>query len=358
MSPTPDTLTDSQPTSSIRASVIIPAYNAEKFIPRAINSALEQTERRLEVIVVDDASTDATASIVADIANSDNRVHLLQNAVNSGPGAARNRALDRASGDWILLLDADDAFAVSNRTEKLLALGEQHEVDLVGDNLLVCAESNLLEGRPMLPIPAEGQLMSAAEFIAGDIGTRAMPRVTYGFMQPAFRRRFLEAHGLRFDGTNRFGEDFLLYVACLLKGARWWITPEPMYRYVVRSGSLTETQTAADLLRIKTREEEWLREDPVVASDPALALALRRHKAGIARRYYYRAFTDAVKSRAYGEALGHLLDTPSGFRDIMLESLVQSPRALAKALRGGYRRPEHPTQSVSRSASGTAASHG
>jgi hypothetical protein len=237
-------------------------------------------------------------------------------------------------------------------------LGEQHEADLVGDNLLLCAESNLLEGKSMLPIPAEGKLMSAAEFVAGNVGTRSMPRVSYGFMQPAFRRSFLEVHGLRYDGSNRFGEDFLLCVACLLKGARWWITPEPMYRYVVRAGSLTETQASVDLLRIKTREEEWLREDPIVASDPALARALRRHKVGIARRYYYRAFTDAVKSRAYAEAFGLLVDTPSGFRDIILESLVQSPRAIAKALRGGYRGLKRPTPSVSRPASGAAASHG
>jgi cellulose synthase/poly-beta-1,6-N-acetylglucosamine synthase-like glycosyltransferase len=99
MNSTRPTLTERLATSFVRASVIIPAYNAEQFIARAINSALAQAERRLEVIVIDDASTDATASVVAEIASHDGSVHLLQRTRSILVLAPRAPRLEHASGD-------------------------------------------------------------------------------------------------------------------------------------------------------------------------------------------------------------------------------------------------------------------
>jgi len=96
-------------------------------------------------------------------------------------------------------------------------------------------------------------------------------------------------------------------------------------------------QSSGDLLRIRSLEDHLLRTDPIVASDPKLAIALRRHKAKIEHFYYYRAFTDAVKAGATKQALRILLESASGFRHIVLESLVQAPAVTIKALRGGYR---------------------
>lgn len=331
----------------IRASIIMPAYNAEVFVARAIDSALAQTEPRIEVIVIDDASTDATAAIVARIAARDGRVRLLRSAVNGGPGAARNRGLDVARGEWIALLDADDGY-LPHRLETLLALGERHDADLVSDNLMLCPEDGSADSGPMLParLLSRTTQLSAAEFVAGNVGSRDEPRVSFGFMQPVFRRDFLERNRIRYEERNRFGEDYLLCLDCLSSGARWWVTPEAMYRYAVRVGSLTEVQTAADLMRICRKEEALLREDPIVAADRDLARALLRHKAVIDRCYYYRAFTDAVKARTFAHALRLLFETPSGFRHIVLESCAQAPAIGAKALRGGYRRRPRPARSA------------
>ena len=86
-------------------SVIIPAYNAEKFIGKAIESALAQIRPAKEIIVVDDASTDRTAEIARGFGE---RVQVLVNKVNSGPGASRDRGAQAASGDYLAFLDADD----------------------------------------------------------------------------------------------------------------------------------------------------------------------------------------------------------------------------------------------------------
>ena len=323
----------------IRVSVIIPAYNAEAFIARAVDSALAQTETSLEILVVDDASTDGTAALVEAIAASDPRVRLIRSAVNGGPGVARNLGLEAAQGRWIALLDADDSY-LPQRLETLIALAEANGADLVSDNLLLIQEDG--SAPPMLMIPSKvlpaPKRVSPAEFIAGNIGSRTRPRISYGFMAPVFRREFRERHAIRYNAHNRFGEDYMLAVGMLMAGGQWWITPEPLYRYSVRKGSLTEVQSSADLQRIRQMEAALLRDHPRVAADPVLARELRRHKAVIDRCYYYRAFTDALKSRAFGEATRLLVETPSGFRHIVTESAAQLPLIAAKALRGGYAR--------------------
>jgi glycosyltransferase involved in cell wall biosynthesis len=322
----------------IQASVVIPAYNAERTIRRTIASALAQTEQRFEVVVIDDASSDATAAIVANLAEQDRRIILLRNTSNLGPAASRNRGLAVVRGDWVVLLDADDEI-LPERIETLIALGQRHEADLVADNLLICPEDSTEQPEPMISdraLPA-GKFLSTAAFIAGNVGSRWTPRVSYGFLQPIMRRDFLRQHDLRYDERNRFAEDFMLYTACLLRGARWWLTPQAMYRYWVRAGSSTDVQSAADLQRIRSMEQKLLRDEPRVASDPELARALRRHLAVIDRFYHYRAFTDAVKARTGAKAFQLLFESPSGFRRILMEGALRAPMITMKALRGGFR---------------------
>jgi glycosyltransferase involved in cell wall biosynthesis len=91
--------------SNIRISVVIPAYNAERFLPRCLKSVFAQTLKPVEVIVVDDGSTDQTAAIAASLG----ATVFIQ--ANSGVAAARNYGIQNASGDWIALLDADDLWA-------------------------------------------------------------------------------------------------------------------------------------------------------------------------------------------------------------------------------------------------------
>lgn len=319
-------------------SILVPAFNAEAFIADAICSALAQTEAAIEVLVADDASSDATARIVADLAAQDSRVRLLRSAVNRGPGSARNRALEAARGEWIALLDADDSFA-PHRIAKLLGHAARHEADLVADNLLLCFQN----GEPSVPMFSRARLpspkwLTPVALVNGTCGSRKEPRVSTGFLQPIIRRAFIEQHQLRYHEDSRFGEDILFYMRCALAGARWWLTPEPMYRYRVRDGSATEVQSAADLHRISTFEAKLLRTHPMVAADPALARALRRHKAIIDRFYWYRAFMDPMKRREFIPAARVLTESPDGFRHVVLETAVQAPRIAAKALRGGYGR--------------------
>ncbi|HXF99752.1 MAG TPA: glycosyltransferase family A protein, partial [Bacteroidota bacterium] len=99
-------------------SVVIPAYNAEKYIRRTLESALAQTYEPFEVIVVDDGSTDATAEIVRDIAARDRRMRLLQKE-NGGVATARNLGIQSSDGSLIAPLDADDVWYPSKLEEQM-----------------------------------------------------------------------------------------------------------------------------------------------------------------------------------------------------------------------------------------------
>src|ERR1017187_6172907 len=88
-----------------RFSVVIAAFEAERTVASAVNSALAQTRTDLEVIVVDDGSSDRTAAVVGQI--TDHRVQLLRQA-NAGPSAARNVGISATRGDYVAFLDSDD----------------------------------------------------------------------------------------------------------------------------------------------------------------------------------------------------------------------------------------------------------
>jgi glycosyltransferase involved in cell wall biosynthesis len=320
---------------AVRVSVIMPAFNAEPFIAAALASAQAQTETDIEILVINDCSTDRTVEIVQTLGEADSRIRLFNMPVNSGPAAARNRGFSLARGKWIALLDADDGFH-PRRLEQLLALAESKGADVVSDNLLLCPVDE--PAVPMIPVERMGppRHLSPAEFVNGNIGSRKTPRVSYGFMQPVFKRAFLERHHIAYNEQNRFGEDYLLALNCLVRGAQWWMTPEPMYHYTIRKGSLTEAQSSQDLMRIRS-EERRLLADPRVAGDKMLVRAIKQHKTIIDRCYYYRAFTDAVKAGQFPLAATIFFESPLSVRLIAQESLAQAPLIMGKAMRGGYR---------------------
>ncbi|MDD4616190.1 MAG: glycosyltransferase [Alphaproteobacteria bacterium] len=89
-------------------SVVIPAYNSAKSITRAIESAQKQKDVDVEIIVVDDASTDSTAEVVRNLQKNDSRIRLISHDTNKQVGQARNTGIEAAKADWIAFLDADD----------------------------------------------------------------------------------------------------------------------------------------------------------------------------------------------------------------------------------------------------------
>ncbi len=117
-------------TSLPKVSVIMPAYNSEQFIEEAIRSVLEQTERNLELIVIDDGSSDSTCEIIENLAKTDSRIRFLKNPKNIGCADTRNRGFAECRGEYIALLDSDDVW-YPDKLEKQLELAEKSGADIV-----------------------------------------------------------------------------------------------------------------------------------------------------------------------------------------------------------------------------------
>lgn len=223
-------------------SIVIAAYNAVGDLERAVRSAQAQTLSDFEILIVDDASTDETVALANRLASDDPRIVILPQNVNGGPAVARNRALERAQGRWVAVLDADDGYE-PERLEVLVREAERLGADLIADNLLMFAAG---EDRPVGLGYEETYLdgispLTVEAYLAGetttDEGTRSL-----GYLKPLVRRAFLEDNGLRYPEDIRCAEDSCLYASSLLKGAVFHVVPQAYYQYTVHRASTTQSR--------------------------------------------------------------------------------------------------------------------
>ena len=116
----------------MKASIIIPVYNAKKFLRQCIDSVISQTFKDWEVILVDDCSTDDSVKIIEEFINDsvNGNFFLLRQERNHGPSAARNRGIREAKGEYVFFLDADDTIT-PDCIELLYGLAKQHDADYV-----------------------------------------------------------------------------------------------------------------------------------------------------------------------------------------------------------------------------------
>ena len=250
-------------------SIVIAAYNAEQFLRRAVLSALRQTYRVLEIIVVDDASRDQTSATVERLAEEFQNVVLIRLATNGGPSAARNAGFAAARGSWIAVLDADDAIT-EDRIEFMIEAARTCNADIVLDAFrFYYLETDTLGPNALGFESSQPESVSVTQFVskARPLGTEA----DWGLLQPMFRRSFLEKHTLSYPPKSRHGEDFLLMVDALLAGARLVLCRRPGYLYTHRTSGLSRTTLNYALMWQHT--EQLAREARVMAI-PGLQSAL------------------------------------------------------------------------------------
>ena len=313
-------------------SIIIPVFNCAHLIGSAVRSAQAQSEGRIEIIVVDDASTDGTVAAVDNLAERDARIRLLRMERNGGPGAARNAGLDAAGGEWVALLDADDRYH-PQRLRRLLDAAASHEAHLVADNLLLVRPPDMQPIAPMIPPEWLGQasVVSPAAFVEGNIQTDRSRGVAYGFLKPIIRRDFLDRTGIRYDDL-RFSEDYVFALRCLLAAARYVILPEALYDYAVSTAGLTIRHSADDLARLIGVERALL-SNPGVEPGTPLHRAMRRHIRSVELALGWFRFAQAIKRRDPVAAFSQVFESPAHFRHIGREGLRAVPRALVHGRR-------------------------
>ena len=273
------------------ATVIIAAYQAETFVAQAVRSALDQTLRDIEVIVVDDGSRDDTAAVARAAAGDDARFQLVVRSSNGGVAAARNVGLEMASGRWIAVLDADDTFA-PERLEKLIAAAEARDADLLADNITLVGGTRTLAFD--IPERFARTAVGAVQFIALD--TPGLETLPTGFMKPVMRRAFLERFALRYPEGIVSGEDFDLYLRALMRGARLFMIGESYYRALVRADSLSRANPALNDAALM-RSLDGLIVDARDVGRPDAERMLRRRAHDLSAYGEYCRLSDALRRR-------------------------------------------------------------
>jgi succinoglycan biosynthesis protein ExoO len=211
-------------------SVIIPAYNVSSIVERAIESAAAQTLPALEILVIDDCSTDNTVEVVKALGREIPSLRLLSTPANGGPGAARNVGLRAAKGDWIALLDSDDAWK-PGRLKRLSEVAGATAADFVADNLVMwdaVADAQVKPFYYKLPEPQK-QITLVDLFQADD--NFNFSKASYALMKPILRRKFLLDNKIEYKENMRIGEDFTLFAESLFNGAKIILIEDAYYIY-------------------------------------------------------------------------------------------------------------------------------
>ena len=216
-----------------RVSVVIPVYNAGQYLGECLDSVLGQTMKEIEVLCVDDGSTDDSAKILADYAARDARVKVLSQA-NAGPGAARNRALDAATGENVVFIDPDDFYPSCHVLEKLHdALSES------GCPMSAGKIRRVPEGDPRA-VKYNSSYDRLRSYPHCGLLTLDEFQTPFRYSCYMFRRSLLDNAGIRFPLWRRF-QDPLFLAKALVAGGRLFAIDEFVYCY-----RLPKTPTRVD----------------------------------------------------------------------------------------------------------------
>ncbi len=207
-----------------RFSVLITAYNIEDYIERAITSVVNQTLKNIEIIVVNDCSTDKTGEKIEQMKKSHNDIIYIERKINKKIGATRNAALDAATGEYIIFLDGDDYLSNNKVLEKLDKVIGKDKVDVVYLGFKI--EGN----REELVIPTPETCTKTYK-----AATDQYPNV----WSKCWRREFLEKNKIRFP-EGRLYEDVLFVYRAVMKSNSYKIADFVVHNYISgRKGSIT-----------------------------------------------------------------------------------------------------------------------
>ena len=202
----------------INLSVILPVFNGEKYIKKAVESVLDQSLSDFELIIVNDGSTDSTSHIIDGF--DDERIKAITQA-NRGPGAARNRGLEMAEGEYVMFLDSDDWF-LEDALEIAYSQAKQKDTDISIFQIIKYDGGNYSEND---------------WFNLNSFDESFEDRV---FNQKIFRREFLENINARFPEGIYF-EDMPFFFYTFLKAQRISIIKRHLYARQKHPGSITES---------------------------------------------------------------------------------------------------------------------
>jgi len=210
-----------------KISVIIPAYNVELYIKRCVDSVLRQNLENIEILIIDDASTDLTNDIVKSIYGMEKRVRLVRHEQNAGLGCARNTGITYAMGQYLFFLDSDD-WIEDDTLSKLYNIAKTQQVDIVACGIRAVYEDGEFETYHAIDLKTTGHLQGLEALLKGRINMVACNKL--------YRKDFINRYKLSFPPI--YHEDMVFAMEAIYYCNSFVSISEELYNYFHRSQSI------------------------------------------------------------------------------------------------------------------------
>lgn len=207
-------------------SVIIPVFNKEKYVQRCLDSVRRSLYSDLEIILVDDGSTDASLDICNNIANEDSRIRVFSQP-NGGVSSARNLAIEKSTGKYLTFVDPDDTLS-ANMLSELIQLIELYSADMA-----YCYSRDIFTDKIIIPSQNSGKFFLLDSKKYDWMATTAHVTVWGG----VYKRELIGK--TRFDTFLKIGEDTLFFAKLVKKSNRIVVLDKPLYDYFINNDSVT-----------------------------------------------------------------------------------------------------------------------
>ncbi|MCD6593200.1 glycosyltransferase family 2 protein [Candidatus Bathyarchaeota archaeon] len=225
-------------------SVIMPVYNEEKTIKKAVESVLKQTYREIELIIIDDASIDSTPKIISELAKEDDRIVMLRNSVNRGITHSLNRGLRKASGKYIARIDGDDWYHPRKLELQMTFLEERGDYGIVG-TFYVLLTGDKMALKINLPITHDEILRQLAY------------RNAFAHSSIMVRKDILDTVGY-YDERYEYAQDYDLYFRILSISKGYNIPKYLLFRRLKPQNRKTLTKRTINSIMIPLRYRKVL----------------------------------------------------------------------------------------------------
>ncbi|MCM1216985.1 MAG: glycosyltransferase [Lachnospiraceae bacterium] len=222
-------------------SIIVPVYNTQQYISDCLESILRQTYKNIEVIVVDDGSTDGSLEICISYSKKDSRIMVIPK-VHAGLVEARKSGINKARGEYCMFVDGDD-WIVENLIESILPLMEEGNVDIVNYNLSTVNGDTIEKWCYTIPdgIYGQGQLKNIYTKMMFDFDN-GKPGIIQSLCTKLIKRNILRESISNVDGNVTLGEDAAVVYRAMITAKKIAITNESFYFYRIHAGSMTTSK--------------------------------------------------------------------------------------------------------------------
>lgn len=214
-------------------SIIVPIYNAEKFLARCIESLTKQTYQSLEIILINDGSKDNSLAICNDFKKKDKRIVVIDQE-NSGVGKTRNKGIAVAKGKYIVFVDSDD-YANANLVEELVKKASEDNSDYVLGGISLIKDGSTIGGALL-----EDKVLNVKEYVESVLLKKTINYVCGAPYSKLFRTDVIRKHNINFDEKLTYAEDFLFNINYLQFASKISTTSAVLYNYILfNNNSLT-----------------------------------------------------------------------------------------------------------------------